>query len=182
MIRRLLVNPFVWLAAVGFAGSLFLHLAAVGGWVLVDLTWALLLTSGCVVLWGAALLFTGGIGGAPFRPAAWRMALRGAAGWLKVAAAFAVGYLVVSGALFAWAAPGTVGLTAGDGSGQGLAPALVRFFSAAWLAAYAVAWALLDSYRRAGPPRALRCPKGHRVSALAKFCDRCGAPMDGGQG
>lgn len=52
----------------------------------------------------------------------------------------------------------------------------LRAFSGAWMGLYAVAFALAYASVQLKPgPR--RCPTGHGVTAVAKFCSECGSPV-----
>jgi hypothetical protein len=56
---------------------------------------------------------------------------------------------------------------------------MVPFFSGFTLTFWAASVAVLTSAYRVGLS-GWKCPNGHSVSPLAKFCDQCGSPIGGG--
>ena len=58
-----------------------------------------------------------------------------------------------------------------------------RMFSGHWMAFYGAAAAVLYSATRADQVDSTRaCLNGHPVSAMARYCDQCGAPVAGPTG
>jgi hypothetical protein len=57
-------------------------------------------------------------------------------------------------------------------------PEVVRGFSGHWMAVYSAALAILwSAVKLWDENEEQRCPNGHEVRPLAKFCDECGHPV-----
>jgi hypothetical protein len=97
----------------------------------------------------------------------WKAALRGCPDWMRWSVYGLFGYVL---------------LNVGGGVLRGAAPTaptpLTMSASAAGLMAFhGVAFAILYSRLRLGPPRVVRCAAGHEAPPLATFCPTCGRPL-----
>jgi hypothetical protein len=154
------------LAAVGFAASLLVHLAAWARVAPPAAAWGLHL--GIFVVWLPTVLVAQGLTRDFKQREFWGAALRGAPPWAPRALKWLGGYAAVNFVLFMLQAFGA----RPDDALQ------ARGFSGHWLIFYGAAAGTLYSAARlrthGDPPRT--CPNGHPVSIGARFCERCGAP------
>ncbi len=123
---------------------------------------------GIFVVWLPAILAMNRLTKNVARKDLWKAALRGAPAWMRNMTYGFFGYALFNFALFMFLAP------KGGGAGP-MPPQIVRGFSGHWMAFYSAALAVLYSaselWDQAGE---LRCPGGHTVQPLSKFCDQCG--------
>jgi len=171
---------FSALAGIGLVLSVASHLAAVLGipGPLGDSTW--LLHVGIFVVWVPAVLVaryaTADFPNKDF----WKAALRACPPWMRYVVYVCFVYALLNFAYFITTVPKQ------GGSGP-MDPAQVRGFSGHWMAFYAAAMALLYSSTHVkARDAARRCPNGHVVGPLARFCDQCGQyitePLPDGSG
>ena len=171
MVRSLnvILYPFMWLAAAGLVVALAYHIAALIGLRLGEdrLFWATSVGV-FVVFVPPMVLMQFDASRVPLRPQDWwNFALRGCPNWMRWIVYGFTGYAVVNFLWFLlWGAPVRPTNPATAGELRGITGHLMAFYSAAY--------AMLYSRIAAGPPRTRRCPHGHEVSALAKYCEECG--------
>ena len=168
---KALLNFFAVLSAVGLALSLISHLAALLGTTgpLGDKAW--MLHIGCFVVWLPAVLVMNRLTKDVPRRDIWKTALRGSPPWMRNMTYAFLWYAMLNFLVFLTNAPKATG------SGP-MPPAVVRGFSGHWMAFYSAALAMLYSgmnlWEQTSPRR---CPNGHDVGSMAKFCDQCGQPI-----
>jgi len=164
----------MFLAALGFAASLAAHLAVALGLRETFPPAVMLLHAGIFVVFLPAVIVMRGLAKDYKQSEVWTAALRGCPGWMRKAVYGLFAYAIVNFVFFIGKAPGRGAPLAGGGT-----PAvIVRGFSGHWMIFYAVSFAVLYSYLHADETDdARRCVNGHRVSAVARFCEACGAPV-----
>ena len=107
----------------------------------------------------------------------WKAALRGCPSWQKYLLNLFWGYALFTFFLF-W----IMGGDQGGAGAHGLSVSGVKMFSAGFMAFYVVSMALLYSAIHVRTDvQARRCPNGHLVSPLAKFCRECGSKVIDGE-
>jgi hypothetical protein len=164
-----LLDFFAALSAIGLALSVASHIAALEGRQspLGDFTPALHV--GIFIVWiPAVLVATRMRTGSASRKNYWKVVLRGCPAWMKYMTYGFFGYAALNFSYFMM-----FGFKQG-GPGA-MPPPMVRGFSGHWMAFYAAALGILYSASQVwdkDSPR--RCPSGHEVQPLAKFCDQCG--------
>ena len=161
---NVILYPFMWLAAAGLVVALAYHIAALIGLRLGEdrLFWATSVGV-FVVFVPPMVLMQFDASRVPLRPQDWwNFALRGCPNW-NTASRGTPGQLSMVSPVGRARRP-TNPATAGEL--RGITGHLMAFYSAAY--------AMLYSRIAAGPPRTRRCPHGHEVSALAKYCEECG--------
>jgi hypothetical protein len=162
------------LSALGLGLSLFSHVCALAGidGPLGDMTWGLHI--GIFVVWLPAVLFSRTLGRNASQHDFWKVILRGCPPWMRYAFYGLFAYAFVNFAAFI-----LMPNRATQGSGGSTPPSVVRGFSGHWMLFYAAAFVVAYSYARVRSQRDPRCPNGHQVSPLAKFCEQCGAAVIG---
>ncbi len=157
------------LAALGFAVSLVVHLAAWAGVAPPGAAWGLHI--GIFLVWLPTVLVSQGLTRDFKQREFWTAALRGAPPWVPTALKWLMGYAIANFLLFMFQT--TQGPKA-DAAVQ------ARGFSGHWLIFYGAAAATLYSavqLRQHGDkPRT--CLNGHTVPLTARFCEQCGAPLN----
>jgi len=163
---RPLLWPFTWLAGIGLAVSLWVHLGAVMGRRVAPEAFFWILHIGIFVVWFPAVLVAQRTAGNVNRKDSWKIVLRGTPEWMRYMVYGFFGYAVINFLLFVAKAP--------TGSGGTNPPAVVwRGFSGHWMAFYFAALAILSS-AASGEQERWECPNGHSVSSTAHYCERCG--------
>jgi hypothetical protein len=163
---RPLLWPFTWLAGIGLAVSLWVHLGAVMGRRVAPEAFFWILHIGIFVVWFPAVLVAQRTAGNVNRKDSWKIVLRGTPEWMRYMVYGFFGYAVINFLLFVAKAP--------TGSGGTNPPAVVwRGFSGHWMAFYSAALAILSS-AASGEQERWECPNGHSVSSTAHYCERCG--------
>jgi hypothetical protein len=158
------------LAALGFAISLFVHLAAWAGIAPPKAAWALHI--GIFVVWLPTVLVSQRLTRDFKQREFWTAALRGAPPWASTALKLLMGYAIANFVLFMFQT---------SESGSKLNEAIqARGFSGHWLIFYGAAAATLYSAAqlRERGERLRTCLNGHTVSATAQYCEQCGAPVN----
>jgi cytochrome bd-type quinol oxidase subunit 2 len=172
---KILLTPFIALAAVGLILSLIVHLSA-----LLSLpvplghrAWALHM--GIFVVWLPTVAVANF--GMPDldKKKFWRNALRGCPEWFRYMTYGLFGYAVINFGIFMVRAAGNP-----RGSSMSEEASLIGF-SGHWMAFYAAALGVLWSFARMQESDFPRCPNGHPASSDAKFCQECGSPIQAGQ-
>ncbi len=168
---RILVVPFIGLAALGLAASLVVHLCAVLGMPnpLGSAAWALHI--GIFAVWIPAVIVFQRMTRDSRRADFWKDALRGCPNWMKV---LTLVFFLYALGNFAWFFFKTVGTPPSETPES----AVFRGFSGHWMAFYSAAMAILYSFLNVKTlDLDRRCPSGHPVPPGADFCPRCGQPL-----
>lgn len=163
---RALIMPLLILAALGSAAVLAIHVAALFG-----LSWPfqysfILILAGLIPVFVPATLLVNDMIPGFRRQYVWRAVVRRCPAWMSRAfyAVFAYGWVAF------FALPRIYG---GDMNG----PAnKARSMSAVMLIFYLMPLLVFYSAVRLETDHLRRCLNGHRLSALAKHCEECGAP------
>jgi len=170
---RLVLLPFIALAAVGFILSVAAHLAAIAGSPipLGKAVWALHI--GMFVVWLPTVLVAYRMTRGANRKDFWKIALVGCPKWMRTALYVIFGYAILNFVLF-------MATTASRSQPKGDAPReVIRGFSGHWMVFYGAAFATLYSASVVGYSGMDRkCPNGHSVGITARFCEECGAALD----
>jgi hypothetical protein len=174
---RVLLFPFIGIAALGLILSLLVHLSALFGQPipLGHRAWGL--HFGIFVVWIPTVIAGNFLARDVDRKNWWRFALRGCPDWYRYFTYGLFAYALINFAIFlmrTWAAPRNGGLSDEVG---------LIGFSGHWMAFYAAALGAMWSFATAGEEAFPRCPNGHAVDADSKFCKECGCPVqkDGDQ-
>jgi hypothetical protein len=167
-----LLYPFMLLAALGFILSVAAHLTALAGLEIPggEDVWALHM--GIFVVWIPTVLVSMRATRNSSRRDSWKVVLSGCPPWMRTALYVLLGYALLNFFLFVYRGASHI-------PGNHLSDE-VRGFSGHWMIFYAAAFATL--YSAIHSPNLFRerkCPKGHPVSATAKFCPECGLPVAG---
>jgi hypothetical protein len=165
---KVLIYPFLGLAAVGFVTVLAVHLAALLG-IAYPFKYSLkFLVPGLFIVWLTTILVMTRLTRDFKQKDIWRAALRGCPQWAQRCLWILVGY--------AWI--GFFALPFIYGGGMETEGNTARSMSAVLLTFYSIATSVLYSATRAETfDESRRCLNGHRASPLAKYCDECGAPV-----
>ena len=170
---KLILYPLMLLAGCGFVLSVGAHCLALanvaipGG----QLVWGLHI--GIFAVWIPTVLLTSRATRNSNRKDFWKVALAGCPTWMRRGLYVLFGYAVLNFVLFIIATAGQHGRSTGDAS-----PTVIRGFSGHWMVFYGVAFAVL--YSRIRSPQLYRdrkCPQGHAVAPLARFCPECGSAV-----
>jgi hypothetical protein len=166
---RIVLYPFMLLAAVGLALSVVAHVMAFAGFEFPGgkLVWTLHI--GIFVVWIPTVLVSIRTTRYASRKDFWKVALSGCPPWMRKALYVLFAYAILNFILFMLTTTNAPH-PAGDAP-----PSVVRGFSGHWMIFYAAAFATLYSAIHA--PRLFRdrkCPNGHAVDPTAHFCPECG--------
>lgn len=167
---KIVLYPFMVLAACGFALSIAAHCIALVGADIPGgkLVWGLHI--GIFVVWIPAVLTSMQMTGRANRKDFWKVATAGCPSWMRRAGYIIFGYAILNFIVFMATTGGQSKHLTGDAP-----PAVVRGFSGHWMIFYGAAFAIL--YSRFHAPhlyRPRKCPQGHEVSPAASFCSECG--------
>lgn len=168
---KAILYPIMILAACGLALSVMAHGMAMAGLPMPGgkLVWAL--HAGVFVVWISTLLISLGKMRHVSRKDFWKVALAGCPAWMRGAV-----YLLFAYAIFNFAVFMAKTERQPNQKHSGDAPAsVVSAFSGHWMLFYGAAFAIL--YSRIRAPRLYRerrCPQGHLVSPIDRFCSKCG--------
>src|SRR5258705_12794585 len=166
-IRPVLV-PLMWLSALGLIFSLLVHLDALLGMgsALGEAAW--FLHAGVFLVWLPAVLVLQPLTREFKQKDLWRAALRGCPTWMRWMTYGFFGYAFLNFAFFIVMAPRS-------NSPSGTPTVVFRGFSGHWMAFYSAAVAIFYSARHAEEhDLGRRCPSGHQVGPLARYCEECG--------
>jgi len=168
---KVLLFPFIGIAALGLFLSLLVHLSALFGqpipWA--NRVWGLHV--GIFVVWIPTVIVANVLTSDVDRRNWWRSALRGCPEWYRYFMYGLFGYALINFAIFilrTMGAPRTGGLSE---------EVNLIGFSGHWMVFYAAALGVLWSFARAEAQSVPRCPNGHSVGADSKFCKECGCPI-----
>ena len=169
-----LLSPFVAASALGLVLSIVVHLCA---WLniaspLGRYTW--LLHVGIFVVWFPTVLVSGRLTREYRANDFWKAALRGCPLWMRRMVYFFGAYAMLNFVIF------ILSEKPESPSGAEMPPVVARGFSGHWMVFYSAALATLYSAIHAGKvDEGRRCSNGHLVSAVARYCEQCGAPVYG---
>ena len=176
---NIFLYPLLLLAGCGFVLSVVAHCLGIanvpvpGG----NLVWGLHI--GIFVVWIPTVFVSNRAFRDANRKDFWKVALAGCPTWMRRSLYILVGYAVLNFVYFAATAPSHRGRLS-----EGAAPpSVIRGFSGHWMVFYGVAFAVL--YSRIYAPHLYRdrkCPHGHSVSPLARFCPECGSAVSDASG
>lgn len=170
--KKILLTPFIALSAAGLILSVIVHIAALSGNQVPygNFVWGL--HGGIFIVWLPAILVSFSSTKDFKQKDFWKAALRGCPPWMKYMTYFFLGYAFVNFAIFIFSTTGMA-----KGTSPSTATEL-RGFSGHWMAFYSAAMAMLYSATQSDLfDKQKKCRNGHAVSALAKFCDECGAQI-----
>jgi hypothetical protein len=166
------LSQFLWVfiavAVVGLIASVCVHIEAVMGRLVLPEAFFFLLHVGVFVVWFPAIFIarkrTRGVSRSDF----WKVVLKGSPEWVRYAVYGLFAYAFLNFLYFMM-----VQFPSGNGPGH---PSTVEWqgFSSYWIVFYSVALATLYTEAKSNE-NAARCANGHRMSANANFCTRCGA-------
>jgi hypothetical protein len=160
--------PFLLLAAIGFVAALVIHIATLFGPTHRFEQSLRFIVPGLFVVWLPTVLIMARLTRDFKQKDVWRAALRGCPEWMRRA----------QWALFGYAWIGFFALPFIYGGGMDLPANKARSMTAVLLMFYSIATTVLYSATRAERfDVTRRCLNGHRASALAKYCEECGAPV-----
>ena len=169
---RLILLPFIALAALGFILSVAAHIRAVAGLPIPGgkAVWALHI--GIFIVWFPTVLVAYRLTRGASRNDFWKIALVGCPKWMRSALYVIVGYAALNFVFF------LVTTSSHPPSKGDAPPEVVRGFSGHWMIFYSAAFATLYSASVVGYSGMDRkCPNGHAVTITAKFCEECGAEL-----
>jgi hypothetical protein len=168
---RAITVPFMLLAAAGFVLSLYAHVMSLLGLPTLwgESVW--FLHVGIFVVWLPAVLVAQRLVRNSSQKDFWKVALLGCPRWMRVALFAIFPYAILNFLYFAFLANKSPDGAGGDGS-------TIQGFSGHWLIFYGAAFAILYSAtHRPDLLDGVKCPSGHDVDPLSKFCGACGAEI-----
>jgi len=169
---RLILPPFLSLAALGFLASLATHLLALAGSLPPGGMSVFGLHVGIFVLWIPVVLLVLRIHWGQRSLRAWGNVLSGCPTWMRYVTVALFPYAIVN---FFVAFTGVDAQRSGD---DALSPMVLRGFSGHWMLFYGAAFAVLYSvYRKPELLRRARCANGHALDADDRFCATCGVAI-----
>ena len=157
---------FAALSAIGLVLSVVSHLSALAGrsGPLGGKSW--FLHVGIFVVWLPAVIAANSLTKEVPQKDIWKVIFRSCPAWMKYMTCTFFGYAILNFVIF---------MAKGSASGEGvMSPATVRGFSGHWMAFYSAALSILYATGSGKTEIPLRCPNGHAVRPLAKYCDQCG--------
>jgi hypothetical protein len=168
---KIVLQPLKLLAALGFAVSLAVYIAALFGRNIISGRNLIILIGGSGVLYAPAFLITRWQTRDFKQKEMWKAALRGCPRWMRFMVKALGFYAVANFLLFAL-------LSAKRGEPNGEVVPQTWWISTYGLSFYWTSFAMLYSSQHAGEAdMRRRCVSGHLVPPLAKFCEECGAPL-----
>ena len=177
---QVLLYPFIALSAIGLAVSIVVHLLAHLGYAPLG-QYSFILHVGIFVVWLPAVLtqFRGGVvrlQNSMNPRAGWRwfqQMTRRSPKWMQWMTAGFFVYGFANFALFMAVGPGSGPANAHGGPAT---PTVLWGFSGHWMIFYSAALTLLYSAAKTWNAP-LKCPSGHPVSPMDRFCPECGAAL-----
>jgi len=168
---RTITFPFMLLAAAGFILSLYAHVMFLldqsSPWG--ESVW--FLHAGVFVVWVPAVLVARRLVRNTAQKDFWKVAMIGCPSWMRDAFGALFVYAILNFLYFAF-------VSSKHSAGTGTQTSAIRGFSGHWLIFYAAAFAILYSARhRPDLLDGAKCPNGHDVDPLAKYCGACGAEI-----
>jgi len=163
---KILLTPFVFLAATGFLATIILHLMGIFKVPFEHYDKVFYLAGGVFAVWLPTVLLTGKLTKDFKQKDFWKAAMRGCPPWLKRTAYFSFGYAAFNFIFMIIVGPDKDAVSK------------ARFISGHLLPFYSVALATLYSAIVVSEiDNARRCKNGHPVSPSAKFCEECSSPV-----
>ena len=164
---RTLIYCFLVLAVAGFFGIFTIHIGALAGGTVPSVILKVVI-AGLFVVWVPATFVSSHLSKEFKQDHLWRATLRGCPKWMQTALWVVCGY----GFLGTFLLPLLFGKNV-DSYGSSTAG-----MSGFLMAFYATAVCVLYSATRVEKfDRNRRCPNGHHVSPVARFCEDCGSPV-----
>ena len=167
---KIVLYPFMILAGCGLVLSMVAHGMALTGVPIPGGKLVMSLHAGIFVVWLPAVMVAIQTTQFSNRKDFWKVALAGCPVWMRRAAYVLFGYALLNFILFFTSTSKGTEPKPDDNS-----PSIVRGSSGHWMLFYGAAFAIL--YSRIHSPalyRERKCPKGHPVSPIARFCSECG--------
>ena len=170
MIKNLLIALlylFVALSALGLVLSIAVHLATIFGLLVPGA--AVWLFPGVFVVWFPTVIAANLLTRRSNRRDFWKIALRGAPKWMQYMVYASFVYAIINFVFF---------IVFVRGDARDTSETMFRVVSGHVLPFYAGALGILYSaiqIQKRGLIR--RCPNGHEVSFLARYCEECGQPV-----
>jgi hypothetical protein len=159
-----LLWPFIGLAAIGLALSLWVHIGALAGKRVAPEYYFWMLHIGIFAVWFPAVFVSIRRVGNTNRKDYWKVVLKGSPDWMRYMAYGFFGYAFLNFVVF-W-------LQSVNGSeGPNTSPVVWRGFSGHWMLFYSAALAILYSAAADANPR---CINGHPLSSETANCSICG--------
>jgi hypothetical protein len=158
------------LAALGFILSVTAHCVSLAGVQLPGggLVWAL--HAGIFVVWLPAVLVSAKVARYGKQRDFWKTVLAACPVWMRRGLYGLFAYAIINFAIFMVTTSHQMKSQAGAAP-----PSVIRGFSGHWMVFYGAAFVLL--YSRVNAPELYcerKCPNGHSVPPLARFCPECG--------
>jgi hypothetical protein len=167
------LKPFIWifisLAAFGLLLSLWVHINALLGRVVIPDEYFFALHAGVFVVFIPAVLVQNAIFRRPARQSDWKVPLRFAPPWMLYMVYAFFAYAFLNFAIF------IAHTTSYRGAHVGTPPPVWRGFSGHWMLFYSAALAILYSVSQSGNATGT-CANGHRFSSAYSACPQCGSP------
>lgn len=162
-----LLYPFVALSALGLILSLVVHYATMFGLPVPEA--AVLLFPGIFVVWFPTVITANLVTRRSKRRDFWKIALRGAPKWMQYMVYGFFIYAIINFIFF---------IVFVRGGTKDTSESMFRVMSGHALPFYAAALGILYSATQIQESGLIRkCPNGHEVSFLAKYCEECGQPI-----
>jgi hypothetical protein len=166
MLIKGIASFFAALSAIRMVLSVVSHLSALMGrsGPLGDKSW--FLHVGIFVVWLPAVIVANSLTKEVPQRDTWKVIFRSCPAWMKYMTYTFFGYAMLNFVVF---------MVKGSTSGEAvMSPAVVRGFSGHWMAFYSAALSILYAAASRQTEIPFRCPNGHVVRPLAKYCDQCG--------
>ena len=167
------LKPFIWifisLAALGLLLSLWVHINALLGHVVIPDKYFFALHAGVFVVFIPAVLAQTAIFRRPARQSDWKVVLRFAPPWMLYMVYVFFAYAFLNFAIFIARTPSSHSAHAET------PPSVWRGFSGHWMLLYSAALAILYSVSQSGNATG-SCANGHRFSSAYSACPQCGSP------
>jgi hypothetical protein len=172
---KLILTPFMYLAALGLVLSIIVHVLSLLGIPspLGENSWGLHI--GIFIVWLPTVLVANKLVKDFKQKDFWKAAFRACPKWMKNLTYFFFGYAILNFVIFLI----SDFVSGGSAKDQGNTPSNVfRGFSGHWMAFYCVAMATLYSAIHIEKhDETRRCLNGHPVSPSALFCEQCGTKV-----
>ncbi len=168
---KIILYPFMVLAACGLALSIVAHAMSLAGVPIPggNLIWGLHV--GIFVVWIPTVLASVKMTQHVNRKDFWKVALAGCPEWMRRSFYVLFGYAILNFILFFVSMAGQPKQDRKNAA----TPDVVRGFSGHWMIFYGAAFAVLYSrIHSPGQYRERKCPQGHTSPPTARFCAECG--------
>jgi len=168
---KIFLYPLLALAACGFVLSAGAHCLALANAAIPGGNFVWGLHIGIFVVWVPTVLLSLGVTRNANKKDFWKVVLAGCPVWMRRALYVVFAYAVLNFIVFMASTMSQHSHPTGEAP-----PVVIRGFSGHWMVFYGAAFAVL--YSRIHASRLYRnrkCPQGHAVSPLARFCPECGS-------